>query len=644
MSYDTYVTASNADFTPNPITYLTYATASNADFTPSSTVTVQMVVANPDMFTPVVQWNNGKARIVNTIQPNLGGGESVYYFIGGMPAVNSLPTTYDFSPGDTVSIMMAITYIPTAPYQWSKKAYVQLVFGADAPLTTQPFLPYKVTRPSWLSPTDMWIPRGMKEAPTTILPDNRIFTIVRKRTDMNSADVVTFRQGGVQAVMDSAAANNQRINWTHSMDLQTPGAPPPYTGTESGAYGGESLSTADINRASDSIPCALFEANELQEGIYGMPDISSQYSDWYAARIRKYADPTINAQGLPYRDFGTYGGTANYNGDPWNYQVPGGGNTLPNDPIFKNKITSISGARQSCDYYTILYTKGIGAIIKNYADQPDYASRYYNKAFAAEVMAKAIDETPAGIPPSRLIYLDWGKVEGLGSDNGQLHNGYHYMRSVGNLGVLNTDKHPQIDYDWQVGNIFCIGFCRTIGYIIFDDRSQYDQFGTNPNEVKTKDPAASASSWVWQPTVSGTPAPITSAGYPTEPCRWHDAGFEATYYYSQCNRTEGTPWQYCRYQFKDSGVWIEPQTDGTSILEHASAFDGPYATTPNARRGRPDAMYRIKDNAVDVWAFDPSRGKNSYETIILNPVPNVLIEVNLQGSKLALFNTVEFYF
>ncbi|WP_332369479.1 hypothetical protein [Spirosoma telluris] len=448
----------------------------------------------------------------------------------------------------------------------------------------------------------------------------------------------------MQAVMDSNLPDNQRINWTHSKNLQTPGAPPPYTGD---GYGGQSLSNDDMIRASNSIPCALFEANELQEGIYGMPNYSPQYYQWYAARMQKYRDPQANPLGLPFRDFGTYGGDANYNGDPWNFQVPGGGDTSPTDPVFKQKISSIDAARQSCNYFfplAGLEAMGVGAIIKHYADQPDYASRYYNKAFAAEVMAKGINDTPAGIPPSQLIYLDWGKVEGLGVENGSLHNGYYFTRSVSNLGVVKTDRHPQVDYDWQVGNIFGVGFCRTIGYIIFDERSVNDQFGTNPNEVKARDPDTSPTTWQWQPTTPGTPAPITPAGYPTEPCRWHDAGFEAAYYYFQCSRTEGAPWQYCRYQFKASGEWVEPETDGTTILEHAAAFDGPYGTGPSARRGRPDAMFRIKDNAVDVWVFDPSRGKNSYETIILNPTPNVLIEVNLQGSKLALFNTVEFFF
>ncbi|GAB4035989.1 hypothetical protein [Spirosoma gilvum] len=640
MANDTYTTASNSDFTPSTIVYDTYATAANADFRQLDQIPVQIITANPEQFKPVVQWSNSKARIVNTAQLNLGGGETTYYFIGGMPAVTSLPTTYDFSPGDSISIMLVIAPNLDYPYTWSRKAFVQIFLGTDPLPTDNDILPHRVTRPPWLAPTDIWLARGMKDAPTLTIPDNRIFAIVRKRTDVTSESIVSSKRGGVLAVMDTGVANNQRINWVHSKDLCPTGGPAPYTGTEPGAYAGKSLSTADINRASDQIPCAVFEANEIEEGLYYVPDISQQASDWYAARKRKYENPNLNSLGLPYRDFGTYGGIANYNGDPWNYQVPGGASDLPNRQFFKNKIQSVDGARQTCNYFNVFKPKGIGALVKHYADEPDYAGRYYNKAFAAEVMAKGIDETPAGVAPSQLAYIDWGKIEALGSNNGGLHTGYMYTRTVGNLGDLRTDKHPQVDYDWQVGNIFCIGFCRTIGYIIFDTRGQTDTYGTNPNVVKAPD----GSNWIWMPKVDGTPAPITTDGYPTEPCRWHDAGFEAAYYYSQCNRTEGTPWKYCRYQFKSTGVWVEPQTDGTTILEHAAAFDGPYNKSPNARRGRPDAMYRIKNNAVDVWAFDPSRGKNSYETIILNPVPNVMIEVNLQGSKVALFNTVQFLF
>ncbi|WP_332369478.1 hypothetical protein [Spirosoma telluris] len=198
MPFDTYATALNADFTPNPaIPSDTYATASNADFTPNPNAAVQMVVANPELFTPGVEWNAlGKARIVNTVQLNIGQGEWAFYFIGGMPPITSLPTTYDFSPGDSISIIMTVAQVATAPYNWNRKAFVHLILGNDPPPTYQPVLPYRVTRPPWLAPTDIWLARGMKDAPTLSLPDNKVFAIVRKRTDITSDSIVTFKRGG----------------------------------------------------------------------------------------------------------------------------------------------------------------------------------------------------------------------------------------------------------------------------------------------------------------------------------------------------------------------------------------------------------------------------------------------------------------
>ncbi|MBN8824110.1 MAG: hypothetical protein J0I82_18910, partial [Spirosoma sp.] len=164
MPYDTYVTADSGDFTAdqtNPVTYVTadstdftsdqinhdtYVTADSTDFTsdsidPNPTPTVQIVVANPEYFNPVVEWSNGKARIVNTASFN-SGGKNIYYFIGGQPYVANLPTSYVFSPGDSVSIIMAIGTSPDSPYNshWSQKAYAQIIFGPE-PTPSDPAIP-----------------------------------------------------------------------------------------------------------------------------------------------------------------------------------------------------------------------------------------------------------------------------------------------------------------------------------------------------------------------------------------------------------------------------------------------------------------------------------------------------------------------
>ncbi|OJW75715.1 hypothetical protein [Spirosoma sp. 48-14] len=471
----------------------------------------------------------------------------------------------------------------------------------------------EVFRPSWLDPTDIWVPRGMKEAPVFTLPDNKIFVVVNKRTDVSSSSIIG--RAGVKAVMDTSLGTSQQFNWIHSSIFNNvPGLTPPIT----------NLTESQVRAAARTASLAKYQANELYEGNpWGWSDYTiPQYHWWYDERKKFHEE-----NGIPYIDFGTYGAWDNYNGDPWNFQTGDGSNKAPNDPFFKNMISSVSAARAGYGYFSTRWTEGVGHIIKHYADQPDYASRYYNKAFAAERVAKAMNYTPAGIPPDKLIYLDWGKIEALSPEGGDLNNGLNYERQVGNQGkIITIGKHPQVDYEWQVGNIFCIGFCRTIGYIIFDERTRY---GSDPSKV-----TAGYSEQTWVPNVSGTPAPSSVDGYPVEPMRWHDAGFEAAYYYSQCNRTEGQPWQYCRYQQAD-GSWVEPKTDGTTILEHAAANGGPYSAT--GRRGRPDAMYRVNGNAVDYWVFDPSRGKNSYESITLNPVPGIQKTINLQGSKLRLF-------
>ena len=139
------------------------------------------------------------------------------------------------------------------------------------------------------------------------------------------------------------------------------------------------------------------------------------------------------------------------------------------------------------------------------------------------------------------------------------------------------------------------------------------------------------------PDANGTPAPITPDGYPFMPQQWHDTTYVAAHLYNLCSRTAGQPWLPARYKFAGSETWIEPGIN-TAILEHAAAFDGPHATAQNARRGRPDVRFRVKNGAADVWGFDCSRSKFSRETIIVQPVdyPNLTVSMELQGGKLQL--------
>ncbi|AUD00923.1 hypothetical protein [Spirosoma pollinicola] len=477
------------------------------------------------------------------------------------------------------------------------------------------------TRPSWLTPTDFWIARAQKEAPNFTLPEGKQHFAVRKRTDITSDSIVG--KASVNAVMDTAASNEKQINWIHSSIWGNSGKSPATSGQAI-----SQLTQQDCENVAMTLPLCYAEANEIYEGNpWGSSDHHLIQFRWFYNKRRAMYAAANNGAGLPYRNYGTYGAWDVYNGDPWQYQTGDGSNKAPNDPFFKAKIASVSAARASCDYFTTREPEGVGAIIKHYADQINYASRYYNKAFAAEVMALGMGATP-GIPPAKLIFVMWPHIEGLNGNDGFQHNGYYVDRRIGNVGTVRTfNKHPQIDYDYLVGNVFCIGFCRTIGYLPFDERTHY---GVDPMSMRSGD-----SNSTWMPFVNGTPAPETADGYPDEPMRWHDAGPEAAYYYSLCTRTAGEPWRYCRYQEEGSG-WVDPKTDGTTILEHASANDGAYSV--NGRRGRADAMYRVKGSALDVWVFDPSRPKNSKKTITLEPLPGKQIQLSAQGSKLYLYN------
>ena len=455
----------------------------------------------------------------------------------------------------------------------------------------------EVRAPTWFDRYDLWVSTAQKTAPSFTLPDGRIHTTVNRRTDQTSANIVG--RAGINAIMDTNVDRAVQFEWTHSRIFNNSGKPA--NGTN---YGAENLTQDDVNRVAQTIPVSYVEANELGEGDpWGMPYYAQQKAWFYEERKRIY-----QAAGKPWRDYGTYGGFENFNGDPWLYKTGGNSDLLPNSESapFLNYIRSVNGARSSCDYFSLFEGKGVGAVIKNYADTPDYAADYYRKKFAAEVMGKGMGRT-GGLGPGHLGYLDWSKIEGLGSDSGDLHNGFRFERTRPNGTVwTKIAEHPQVDYGWQLGCIFMIGFCLTDGYLPFDERQPI--WGINP----------------------------VNDDYPEEPQSWHNAGFEAAYRYAQCDRTEGQPWQQCRYRFDGSEQWIDVPTDGTSTLNHASAFGGPYAKG-NPRRGRPDVQFRVKGSALDFAAFDGSQGKNKSDSIIVQPVPNKEFKFTIRGNDLRQF-------
>lgn len=455
-----------------------------------------------------------------------------------------------------------------------------------------------VGTPSWINKSEIHLPTAQKFAPAFSLPDNRIHTTINRRQDQDSGDIIG--RAGIKAVMDYRDQNRAFcFEWTHSNLFQNAGKPP-----ASGDNPAASLTKSDVEFVASQIPINYMEGNEIGEGVFGMPYYADQKRWFYEKRLQIHQQAN-NGQGVPYRNYGTYGGFEYFNGDPWLYKLDGNQNILPNadNAPFKGYIQTVAGARNSCAYFGLFEQLQVGAFIKNYVDQPDYAPDYYRKKFAAEVMGKGMGRT-GGIGPGRLGYLDWGNYEALGeSGPGSLHNGWTYQRTKPD-GSVQTQQglHPAVSYDWLMACGFCIGFCLTDGCMPFNERILYS---SNPAD----------------------------SNFPMEALSYQNSTFEAAYRYAQTSRTEGQPWQYCRYKFAGSEQWIEPKTDGTTILDHASAFGGPYAKG-NTRRGRPDVMFRVKNGALDFWAFDPSRGLESTETIIVEPVSGHQYGIDLRGSKL----------
>ncbi|WP_080058284.1 hypothetical protein [Spirosoma aerolatum] len=463
----------------------------------------------------------------------------------------------------------------------------------------------KATKPSQLDPTDQWLAKGQKTMPALNLPDGRFLTVVNRRSDQASISIIG--KGGTIAVMDTTISPDQyRYEWTHAAQFGVIGKP---ANTSPGAYAAQDFTEDDCKRVAGTVPLTTIEANEIGEGFWGMPLWAPQKAYYYKAR----RDMAV-AAGKTIWNFGTYGGFENFNGDPWLYATDGNPNVPPNDQRFKAKLQSTSAARASCEYFARFEQYGVGAIVKNYADTLDYAPDFYRKMYAALVMGKGMGKV-GGIGPGLLGYLDWSKIEGLGVSPGDITLGQKPERYTpgGTKVVSADDAHTQVEYDWLVMCRTMIGMALCNGVMPFDERSPI--WGVDPNST-------------------------SQTGYPTEPQRWHDSGFEAAYFYSLCNRTEGVSWKECRWRFEGSETWIEPTADYTGLLDAAAAFGGPYGLLNggNSRRGRPYALYRDKGNAVDVMVGDASQAVYKSSTIILNPVPNVLIRCVLPGCTMAMYN------
>lgn len=88
------------------------------------------VTANPDIFSPALQWQNGKARLINQVSPTVPGGSSLWYWFSGQPPLSALPTDYLLQPGDEIQLMVAISPTPdVSTNTWTQKANILITVG-----------------------------------------------------------------------------------------------------------------------------------------------------------------------------------------------------------------------------------------------------------------------------------------------------------------------------------------------------------------------------------------------------------------------------------------------------------------------------------------------------------------------------------
>ena len=455
---------------------------------------------------------------------------------------------------------------------------------------------------------DLWEPQGSRYAPKIPLPDGRIFATVRKVFGVNSVDVIG--RCGVTAVMDVDAPENARSLWLHSKDLAV-----------TGKANADELTVEDMRSAATQFPLCPVEGNEFAEGSYSIyPHDDPKHNAFAEVRKQLYTNA-----GKPYRNYGVYGSFACYQMNyPW--RTDDGVTRNPTDNAFRSLYASQAAARASCSYFTT-QANILGANVKDYSDVPDYRRNVYSKNHAIRIMGKGLGKR-GGIGPGFLVYFDWNNIEGLSGAH-DLHNGIIVERRLPNGdGVIATSPHPKVDFNLQTLRVFLNGFVWSDGYVTFDTG---DLYGTDPNTCTTlNQPNPDRANLVeFRPDRAGAVAPVRSAGgYFEEPCRGHDAGFKAAWYYAQTKPTEGQPWQDLAWRYVGSDVWNQPRADESTILDIAAMNNG---------QGGPLVQGRILNNKLTFFGAAPNQ--NPWETTsVIARIANRDYRLDMRGYEINLWN------
>ena len=464
----------------------------------------------------------------------------------------------------------------------------------------------RVKRPEWVS-QNLWEPKAPYSAPYLKggLPDGRVFATCRKMAGLPSQAIIN--RMGVTAVMDVDAFDKYRSLWQKSETIGN-------TGKKSV----KELTPEDMINVAHMFPLCPIEGNEFGEGPFAIyPHHDDLYKWFYSERKRMYEEA-----GLPYRNYGTYGNLSSYNQNyPW--RKSDGSIGKPTDSEFRRNYESQDNARRTCDYFIAGFDKVVGANVKDYADLPDYRKTFYSKHDAMRVMGKGLGKV-GGIGPGFLVYFDWANIEGL--DNAHdLHNGFFLERELPDgSGTVITTPHIKIDYHSQVSRIFFNAFVMGDGYVTFDTG---DLYGLDPNVIPSlNEYSQDRANVVRFISKNGKPAPVSYAGYFEEPCRWHDAGYEAAYYYESTRLTEGNPWRDANFVFHDGQVY-KGKSDESGILDVA-------------QDEAPLIMYRTDGRNISLAGVHPAQEPHQESSAFVRLPNGSDLMMTFRGNQLQVFNGI----
>jgi len=489
----------------------------------------------------------------------------------------------------------------------------------------------KAIEPTFLTNKELYLNQGEVTAPKLLfnndptkikqLPDNRMLHVIPRRNAsfVNNVDNIVGKCG----VTTVKYANTAKNRFTFV-------SPSIWEGITSLGQLTESL----IEERANTVPLTYFECNdflETRDDLFNLNKTDNLFT-YVLKRKELHARNNMNHFNI---------GSDNSNG--YNlifWRDTQGGNVSPSDQYFRNRYSSKESARNGVPFYQKGWDTTMMVNVRDYIDVPNYDSRFFVTLHNAEINAKAVGRV-GGIGGKTVNYYTWGNLESIQSSTYvySLHSLVTWERELTNPAgkLLVTGAHPQVDYDYLVAASFIIGFCICGSKAIFDI-NPYDGSIPNWNTYKPKINNDEVEIAEFKP-YNDVPYPGSKPSYPNTPERWHDADYHAAFYYSQCGRTEGQPWKYLRYLVGDplGTNWVEVTDDGSDVLFHAEANDGPFSKGPNKRRGRGIAMGRFYAGAADFWYYDPTLPKGKTELITVE-INGDRYTQQMKAGKLNLFN------